>query len=65
MSFSYKNKRILFLFGLAGLVIFTAPFVGCFWQGNNVNSEDDADSSKFSRQRSRDYYSRKAPCTGA
>ncbi len=61
MSFPYKNKRILFLFGLAGLVIFTAPFVGCFWQGNNVNSEDDADSSKFSRQRSRDYYSPKSP----
>ncbi len=61
MSFPYKDKRILFLFGLAGLVIIATSFVGCFWQSNNVNSEDDIDSSRLSQQRSRDYYSRQSP----
>jgi stage V sporulation protein D (sporulation-specific penicillin-binding protein) len=60
MSFLYKDKRILFLFGLAGLVIIATSFVGCFWQSNNVNSEDDIDSSRLSQQRSRDYYSQQS-----
>jgi cell division protein FtsI/penicillin-binding protein 2 len=58
MSFPYKDKRIMFLFGLAGFLIIATSFVGCFWQSNNVNSEDDIDSSRLSQQRSRDYYSR-------
>ena len=61
MSFPYKDKRILFLFALAGLVIMATSFVGCFWQSNNVNSEDDIDSSRLSQQQSRDYYSRQSP----
>jgi stage V sporulation protein D (sporulation-specific penicillin-binding protein) len=61
MSFPYKDKRILFLFSLTGLVIIATSFVGCFWQSNNVNSEDDIDSSRLSQQRSRDYYSQQSP----
>ncbi|MCD6198740.1 MAG: PASTA domain-containing protein [Deltaproteobacteria bacterium] len=61
MSYPYKDKKILFLFSLAGLVIISISFVGCFWQSNNVNSEDDIDSSRFSQQRSRGYYSQQSP----
>jgi len=61
MSFPYKNKRILFLFSLAGLVIIATSSVGCFWQSNNVNSEDNIDSSRLSQQRGSDYYSQQSP----
>jgi hypothetical protein len=61
MSLPFRDKRILFLFGLAGLVIIAASFVGCFWQGNNVNGEDDVNSSRLSQQRSRGYYPPKNP----
>jgi cell division protein FtsI/penicillin-binding protein 2 len=65
MSFACKDKRILFLFGLVGLLIIATSFVGCFWQSNNVNSEDDIDSSRLSQQRNRNYYSRQSPlCRG-
>jgi stage V sporulation protein D (sporulation-specific penicillin-binding protein) len=57
MNFPCKNKRILFLFGLAGLVIIATSFVGCFWQNSNVNSKDDIDSSRLSKQQGREYYS--------
>jgi len=61
MSLLFKDKRILFLFGLAGLVIIATLFVGCFWQSNNVNGEDSVDSSRLSQQRSHDYYSPQNP----
>ncbi|MCK4425168.1 MAG: PASTA domain-containing protein [Deltaproteobacteria bacterium] len=61
MSLLFKNKRILFLFGLVGLVIIATLFVGCFWQSNNVNGEDGVDSSRLSQQRSHDYYSPQNP----
>ena len=57
MSFPYKDKRILFLVGLVGLMIIATLFVGCFWQNNNVNSENDVDSPKLFQQRNRNYYS--------
>lgn len=60
MNFTCKNKKILFLFGLAGLVIIATSFVGCFWQSNNVNNKDDIGSS-LSKQQSRDYYSQQSP----
>ncbi|RPI55846.1 MAG: PASTA domain-containing protein [Deltaproteobacteria bacterium] len=60
MNFTCKDKRILFLFGLAGLVIIVTSFVGCFWQSNNVNNKDDIGSS-LSKQQSRDYYSQQSP----
>ncbi|MCK4605445.1 MAG: PASTA domain-containing protein [Deltaproteobacteria bacterium] len=61
MSFPYKDKRIMFLFALAGFLIIATSFVGCFWQSSNVSSEDEIDSSRLSQQRSRDYYSRQSP----
>ncbi|NOR04908.1 MAG: PASTA domain-containing protein [Deltaproteobacteria bacterium] len=61
MSFPYKDKRIMFLFVLAGFLIIATSFVGCFWQSSNVSSEDEIDSSRLSQQRSRDYYSRQSP----
>jgi stage V sporulation protein D (sporulation-specific penicillin-binding protein) len=57
MGLPFKDKRILFLFGLAGLVIIATLFIGCFWQSNDVNGEDGVDSSRLSQQRSHDYYS--------
>ncbi|MEA3384871.1 MAG: penicillin-binding transpeptidase domain-containing protein [Thermodesulfobacteriota bacterium] len=39
----------------------TTSFVGCFWQNNNINGEDDIDSSRLSQQQSHDYYSRQSP----
>ncbi|MBW2349589.1 MAG: PASTA domain-containing protein [Deltaproteobacteria bacterium] len=51
----------MFLFSLAGLVIIATSSVGCFWQSNNVNSEDNIDSSRLSQQRGSDYYSQQSP----
>ncbi|MBW2164055.1 MAG: hypothetical protein JRF43_06345, partial [Deltaproteobacteria bacterium] len=61
MSYPYKNKKILFLFSLAGLVIIAISLVGCFWQNNNVNSEDNIDLSRLSQQQSHSYYSQQSP----
>jgi hypothetical protein len=61
MSLPFKDKIILFLLGLAGLVIVATSLVGCFWQSKNVNSEDDLDFSRLSQQLSRDYYSSQSP----
>jgi len=61
MSLPFEDEKILFLFGLAGLVVIATLFIGCFWQSNNVNSEDDVDSSRLSQQQSHDYYSLPSP----
>lgn len=61
MNLPFKDEKILFLFGLAGLVVIATLFIGCFWQSNNVNSEDDVDSSRLSQQQSHDYYSLPSP----
>jgi stage V sporulation protein D (sporulation-specific penicillin-binding protein) len=57
MNFPSQEKKILFLCGLAGLFIITTLFVGCFWQSNNVNSENDVEHTKFSQQQNINYYS--------
>ncbi|MBW1670099.1 MAG: PASTA domain-containing protein [Deltaproteobacteria bacterium] len=42
-------------------MIIATSSVGCFWQSNNVNSEDNIDSSRLSQQRGSDYYSQQSP----
>ncbi len=61
MFFPYKKKRIFFLFSLSGLAIITTVFVGCFWRSNNVNNEDDIDSSMLFQQQNTGYYSQQSP----
>nr|HDM99830.1 PASTA domain-containing protein [Deltaproteobacteria bacterium] len=61
MIFPYKKKKISFLFSLLSLAVIAAAFVGCLWQGNAVNSEDDIDSSMLCQQQNTGYYSQQSP----